>query len=63
MGFLTNFIPHPVLSGFIYASAVIIALSQVKYFLGIEPSDDHSTIGMVASIVQKIGETNPAYRS
>ncbi|CAN5870951.1 sulfate permease [soil metagenome] len=59
MGFLTNFIPHPVLSGFIYASAVIIALSQVKYFLGIEPSDDHSTLGMVASIARKIGETNP----
>ena len=59
MGFLTNFIPHPVLSGFIYASAVIIALSQVKHFLGIESSDDHSTLGIVASILQKIEQTNP----
>ncbi|CAN5527194.1 sulfate permease [soil metagenome] len=58
MGFLTNFISHPVLSGFIYASAVIIALSQVKHFLGIEPADDHSTIGMVASIIGKIENTN-----
>ncbi len=58
MGFLTNFISHPVLSGFIYASAVIIALSQVEHFLGIEASDDPSTVGMVSSIVQKIGETN-----
>ena len=58
MGFLTNFIPHPVLSGFIYASAVIIALSQVKHFLGIDPSEDHSTIGIVTSIFGKIENTN-----
>ena len=59
MGFLTNFISHPVLSGFIYASAVIIALSQAKHFLGIESSDDHSTLGMVTNIAGKIGDTNP----
>lgn len=59
MGFLTNFIPHPVLSGFIYASAIIIALSQVKHFLGIEPADDHSTISIVTSIIQEVGQTNP----
>lgn len=58
MGFLTNFISHPVLSGFIYASAVIIALSQVKNFLGIESSDDHSTTGMVTNIIQKVENTN-----
>ena len=59
MGFLTNFISHPVLSGFIYASAVIIALSQAKHFLGIKSSDDHSTLGMVTNIAGKIGDTNP----
>ncbi|MGF1473902.1 MAG: SulP family inorganic anion transporter [Rubrobacteraceae bacterium] len=58
MGFLTNFISHPVLSGFIYASAVIIALSQVKHFLGIPGSEDHSTPGMVVAIVNQIGDTN-----
>ncbi|CAN5649483.1 sulfate permease [soil metagenome] len=58
MGFLTNFVSHPVLSGFIYASAVIIALSQVKHFLGIPGSEDHSTPGMVVAIVNRIGETN-----
>ena len=59
MGFLTNFISHPVLSGFIYASAVIIALSQVKHFLGIPSSEDHSTTGMVVAISDQIGEANP----
>lgn len=58
MGFLTNFISHPVLSGFIYASAVIIALSQAKHFLGIEAADDHSMPGMVVSIIGKIENTN-----
>ncbi len=57
MGFLTNFISHPVLSGFIYASAVIIALSQVKHFLGIPGSEDHSTPGMVVAIFNQIGQT------
>jgi SulP family sulfate permease len=60
MGFLTNFISHPVLSGFIYASAVIIALSQVEHFLGIESADDHSTLGMVANIIGRIENTNLA---
>ena len=59
MGFLANFIPHPVLSGFIYASAVIIALSQVKYFLGIELEDEQSTIGVVVEIYEKLGQTDP----
>ena len=58
MGFLTNFISHPVLSGFIYASAVIIALSQVEHFLGIEPPDDHSTLGMLTNILDSIENTS-----
>ncbi len=58
MGFLTNFISHPVLSGFVYASAVIIALSQVEHFLGIRPPDDHSTLGMLTNIFGRIENTN-----
>ncbi len=34
MSFVANFIPQPVLSGFIYASAVLIALSQARHLLG-----------------------------
>lgn len=34
-GFITNFLSHPVLSGFTSAAAVIIALSQLKYLTGI----------------------------
>ena len=34
-GFITNFLSHPVVSGFITASGVIIALSQFRHILGI----------------------------
>lgn len=59
MGFITNFISHPVLSGFIYASAVIIALSQAEHLLGVPLPKEHSTLGTVRGLVQRIGETNP----
>ncbi|MDJ0683212.1 MAG: sulfate permease [Alphaproteobacteria bacterium] len=36
LGFLANFLSHPVISGFITASGVIIAASQVKHILGVE---------------------------
>jgi SulP family sulfate permease len=58
MGFITNFIPHPVLSGFIYASAIIIAISQTKHLLGISLSSEHSTVSTVLEIGKQIEETN-----
>ncbi len=59
MGFVTNFISHPVLSGFIYASAIVIALSQLKHILGISLPDEHSIARMVLELGRRIGETNP----
>jgi SulP family sulfate permease len=38
LGFLANFLSHPVIAGFITASAVIIALSQMQHILGISAS-------------------------
>ena len=35
-GFLANFLSHPVVAGFITASGVIIALSQLRHILGVE---------------------------
>ncbi len=35
MGFLVNFLSHPVITGFIAATALIIAFSQVHHLLGI----------------------------
>ena len=38
LGFLANLLSHPVVSGFITASGIIIATSQLKSILGIAPS-------------------------
>ena len=38
LGFLANFMSHPVVSGFITASAIIIILSQVQHLLGTSSS-------------------------
>lgn len=40
LGFLANFLSHAVVSAFISASAIIIALSQVRHLLGIEAGGD-----------------------
>ncbi|MBT7340761.1 MAG: sodium-independent anion transporter, partial [Halieaceae bacterium] len=37
-GFVTNFLSHPVVSGFITASGVLIALSQLSHILGVAAS-------------------------
>jgi SulP family sulfate permease len=36
LGFLANFLSHPVIAGFITASGILIAMSQLKHILGIE---------------------------
>ena len=36
LGFLTNFMSHPVISGFTSAAAIIIGLSQLKHVLGVD---------------------------
>ncbi|MDF2234580.1 sulfate permease [Albimonas sp. CAU 1670] len=38
LGFLANFLSHPVVGGFITASGVIIAASQLKHILGVKVS-------------------------
>ncbi|MBU2885578.1 sulfate permease [Gilvimarinus agarilyticus] len=40
LGFLANFLSHPVIAGFITASGILIALSQVKHLLGASVAGD-----------------------
>jgi len=58
-GFLANFLSHPVVSGFITASALIIALSQVRHVLGIEGGGD-SLPELLVSMGDSIGALNTA---
>ena len=41
LGFLANFLSHPVISGFISASGIIIAASQLKHVLGVKADGDN----------------------
>ena len=40
LGFIANLLSHPVISGFILASALLIVLSQLKHLLGITSAGD-----------------------
>jgi sulfate permease, SulP family len=56
-GFLANFLSHPVISGFITASGVLIAASQLKHVLGIEASG-HNLYEMAVSLGAGLAATN-----
>lgn len=40
MGFVANFLSHPVISGFISASGILIAVGQLRHILGIQASGE-----------------------
>lgn len=59
VGFLVNFLSHPVLAGFTSAAALVIGFSQVKHVLGIDiPRSDFLTT--LHAISQHVTETNLA---
>jgi sulfate permease, SulP family len=56
-GFLANLLSHPVISGFITASGVLIATSQLEHILGVRAGGDNWP-DMLGSLAQAIGGTN-----
>ena len=58
LGFLANFLSHPVIAGFISASGILIAASQLKHILGIS-AEGHTLIALVGSLFAHIGQLNP----
>ncbi len=56
MGFIVNFLSHPVLSGFISAAAVIIIVSQLPNLLGSEIGESETTFDKFLSICFKMSE-------
>ncbi|MEQ1696735.1 MAG: sulfate permease [Hyphomicrobiaceae bacterium] len=58
-GFLTNFISHPVISGFTTAAAFVIGFSQASYLLGLELQRTHFIPSIVAEIISKVHLINP----
>lgn len=57
LGFLANFLSHPVIAGFITASAIIIAVGQLRHILGISGGGD-TLIDLVHSLALNLGQIN-----
>ncbi|WP_239692521.1 SulP family inorganic anion transporter [Microbulbifer mangrovi] len=57
LGFLANFLSHPVISGFITASGILIAFSQLKHLMGVTAHGDNLP-ELVYSMFAGIGHIN-----
>ena len=58
LGFLVNFLSHPVVSGFTSAAALIIGLSQLKHLLGVDIPRSHHVHDIILNAVEKFNEIN-----
>jgi len=57
LGFLANFLSHPVIAGFITASGILIAASQLKHILGVDVQG-HTLIDIAAGLLGSLGGAN-----
>ncbi|MFC4623814.1 SulP family inorganic anion transporter [Daeguia caeni] len=57
LGFLANFLSHPVIAGFITASGILIATSQLKHILGVS-AHGHTLPQMLGSIFAHLDQVN-----
>ncbi|HHH28318.1 MAG TPA: solute carrier 26 family protein, partial [Polyangiaceae bacterium] len=56
LGFLVNFLSHPVISGFTSAAALIIGFSQLKHVLGVDIARSHHIHTILLSAIQRASE-------
>lgn len=57
LGFLANFLSHPVISGFVTASGILIAASQLRHILGVDASG-HNLMQLVPALWQGLANTS-----
>jgi len=57
LGFLTNFLSHPVIAAFITASALIIAAGQLQHILGIS-AGGHNLLDVLLALLQGLPDSN-----
>jgi len=57
LGFVANFLSHPVIAGFITASGILIASSQIGHILGVKTSG-HTLPEILWSLWEGLGSTN-----
>jgi len=58
LGFLVNFLSHPVIAGFTSAAAIIIGFSQLKHLLGVELGRHHYFYETVLEAITLLPQTN-----
>ncbi|MES2633745.1 MAG: sulfate permease [Pseudomonadota bacterium] len=59
MGFVANLLSHPVISGFVTGSAVLISIGQLKPLLGV-PAKGDTAFELLLSLVSHAGQLHPA---
>ena len=57
LGVFANFLSHPVISGFITASGLIIAASQLKHILGVQVSG-HNLYELLTALASEVSNAN-----
>ncbi|MCW5668747.1 MAG: sulfate permease [Hydrogenophaga sp.] len=57
LGFLANFLSHPVISGFISASGILIAASQLKTLMGVK-AEGHNFVELSLSLGSQAGQVH-----
>ncbi|GJM12994.1 MAG: sodium-independent anion transporter [Pseudohongiella sp.] len=57
LGILANFLSHSVVQAFVTASAIVIAVSQLKHLLGVENSGDN-LIELLPALYASVGDSN-----
>jgi len=55
LGFLVNFLSHPVVSGFTSAAAIVIGLSQLPHLVGIQLDGGHDVFSTVTGVFGRLG--------
>ncbi|TPV93261.1 MAG: solute carrier 26 family protein [Myxococcales bacterium FL481] len=58
LGFLVNFLSHPVISGFTSAAALIIGFSQLKHLLGFSIARSHHVHAIAYAALSRANETH-----
>ncbi len=59
LGFLANFLSHPVIAGFITASALLIAAGQLKVILGVRV-DGHNFVDLAVGLARQWDQVHAA---
>jgi SulP family sulfate permease len=58
LGFVAHLLSHPVISGFITGSAILIAVGQLKHLFGVRPQASESVFSSLLELSQVIDRTN-----